>query len=426
MATLKQRVQAFFNPPVQAETTQGDGNPSRGADAVTAEYEKLKADRDRIAKIKTCRFMYESDSRIEKAHRVYSQDIVKAGFLVITKDERAKQIAADLQKRLDMNQLLEDAVRETSRDGDSFYEVVIDEALNITKLSRKPTLMMHRNSNNYDEFDNTTRAYWQGPNRWLSPDPPKDAIWFADWQMVHARWKHDSGERYGKPMFSASTGAFKKVDDGELNMAVRRKMSASQIRLHTVEGSPSDLETYKEQNKSAFGKLAAVTDLFMNKKGAIEVKQGDGNIDKMGDVQHFVATMMAGSDVPMELIVYGEGLNRDILGEKKEEYENNQKQGREWLTAQIVKPVLERQWLLNGILPDSINYKIVWRTAKKLTPADLRDLTDGLSRMKLLGVKDEVIQVIAASYMQDVEDDILNMDGFSVDQFAQNLKGISV
>jgi len=203
-------------------------------------------------------------------------------------------------------------------------------------------------------------------------------------------------------------------------------MGGSQIRIHSIEGSPADLEKYKEDNQAAFGKLSAVIDLFTNKKGTVDVKQGDGNIDKMGDVQHHVATMMAGSDVPMELLVFGEGLNRDILGEKKEEYENNQEQGREWLTKQLVKPLLERQWLLAGILPAAIKYKIKWRTAKPLTPADLRDLGDGLSRLKLLGVKDEIIQSIAAMYLRSVEDDILNMDGFSADQFAQNLKGISV
>ena len=91
-----------------------------------------------------------------------------------------------------------------------------------------------------------------------------------------------------------------------------------------------------------------------------------------------------------------------------------------------MKPVLERQWLLAGILPSSIKYKIIWRTAKQLTPADYRDLGDALSRFKLLGVKDDIIQAIAAGFIPDVDDDILNMDGFSVDQFAQNLKGISV
>jgi len=425
MATLRQRVQAFFNPPAQAQTTQSEP-VSKGADAVVAEYEKLKADRERIAVIKTCREMYATDTRVKKAHRFYARDIVRAGFIVKTKDETAKQIAIQLQKRLNMNQLLEDAVRLTSRDGDSFYEVVIDEGLQITELSRKPTLLMHRNSNSTDKFDDANRAFWQGTDRWMSPEPPKDAIWFPEWQMVHARWEHDPEHKYGTPMFSSATSPFKKVKDGELNVAVRRKMGGSQIRVHSVEGAPSDLEKYKEDNKAAFGTLNAVTDLFSNKKTTVEVKQGDGTIDKIGDVTHHVATMMTASDVPMELIAYGEGLNRDILGEKKDEYEETLSQGREWLTDQLVAPVLERQWLLAGLLPDAVDYEIIWRKAKPMTPADVRDLMDALAKAKLLGINDDVIQSIAASYLRDVDDDILNMDGFSVDQLAQNLKGISV
>ena len=422
MATLRQRVSAFFNPPGAVETTQDDPR----VQSVTAEYEKLKADRDRIATIKTCRLMYDTDTRVKKSHRFYARDIVRAGFIVKTKNEEAKQIAAALQKRLNMNQMLEDAVRLTSRDGDSFYEVVVDEGLNITKLSRKPTMDVRRNSNDQDEFRDSARAFWMSSNTWMSPEPPRDAIWFAAWQMIHARWDHDEENRYGTPMFSSATSSFKKVQDGELNVAVRRKMGGSQLRVHAIEGSPADLEKYKEDNKAAFGKLSAVTDLFTNKKGTVEIKQGDGTIDKIGDVTHHVATMMTASDVPMELIAYGEGLNRDILGEKKNEYEETLSQGREWLTDQIVAPVLERQWLLAGILPEAVDYEIIWRTAKPLTPADLRDLGDGLSRLKLLGVKDEIIQSIAAMYLRNVDDDILNMDGFSADQFAQNLKGISV
>lgn len=425
MATLIQRVQAFFNPPAQAQTTQ-DEPTSKGADAVVAEYEKLKADQERIAVIKTCRLMYATDTRVKKAHRFYARDIVRAGFIVKTKNEEAKQIAVQLQKRLNMNQLLEDAVRLTSRDGDSFYEVVIDENLQISELSRKPTLLMHRNSNNADKFTDPNRAFWQGTDRWMSPEPPKDATWFPEWQMIHARWEHDPEHKYGTPMFSSATSPFKKVQDGELNVAVRRKMGGSQIRIHSVEGSPSDLEKYKEDNKKAFGTLSAVTDLFSNKKTTVEVKQGDGNLDKIGDVTHHVATMMTASDVPMELIAYGDGLNRDILGEKKEEYEETLSQGREWLTDQLVAPVLERQWLLAGLLPEAVDYEIIWRKAKPMTPADVRDLMDALAKAKLLGLKDEVIQGIAASYLRDVDDDIMNMDGFSVDQFAQNLKGISV
>jgi hypothetical protein len=244
--------------------------------------------------------------------------------------------------------------------------------------------------------------------------------------MVHARWDHEKNERYGTPMFASATGAFKRVEDGEINIAVRRKIGGSIIRQHIVEGSAADVKKYKEDNLAVLGKISAVIDLFTNKAADLKVHQGDGNLDKIGDVNHHVATMMAASDVPMELIVYGGDLNRDILGEKKEEYDETLSQGREWLTSQIIVPLLERQWLLKGILPANVKYEIVWRTAKALTPTDLRDLADALTRYKLLGVKDEIIQAIAALYLRNVDEEIMNSDGFDVTKFANNLKGVSV
>ena len=413
-------------PPVE---TTGFDAPKRVGYSATDEidhYKKLQADRERMAILKTCKTMYAQDTRVKKAHRFYARDIVRAGFIVKTKNAAAKKVAVDLQKRIGLNQILEDAVRLTSRDGDSFYEVVVDENLLIIELSRKPTTQMRRNSDKRDKFLNPQKAFWQSDRTWFGLDAPQDAIWYADWQMIHARWEYDGETRYGTPMFASATGPYKKVVDGELNIAVRRKLGSAQIRQHVIEGSGSDVETYKEQNKSVFGKLAAVTDLFSNKKSSLTVHQGDGNVDKIGDVEHHVTTMMAASDVPEELIVGGSNLNRDILGEKKEEYEETLSQGREWLDAQILIPLLERQWLLAGILPASVDYEIVWRTAKPLTPADLRDLGDGLARLRLIGVSEDVIQQIAAMFLKGVDDEIMQMDGFSVDQFAQNLKGISV
>ena len=422
MPSLRQRISGFINPvqPQSESTAVAASIPSDGV------WEKLKADRERIAIVKTCRQMYETDSRVKKAHRFYARDIVRAGFIVKTKDLEAKQVADAVQKRLDLNQILEDCVRLTSRDGDSFYEVVVNDNLEISDLSRKPTMQVRRNSNSADQFENPAKAFWMSSNPWYSGDPPEDALWFAQWQMIQARWNFDGESRYGSPMFSSSTAAFKRVQDGELNVAVRRKMGGAQIRQHIIEGSSADVEKYKDDNKAAFGKISAVTDLFTNKPGSLNVHQGDGTIDKIGDVNHHVATMMTASDVPMELIAYGEGLNRDILGEKKEEYEETLSQGREWLTSQIIKPVLERQWLLKGILPAGVDYEIVWRTAKPLTPADIRDLADGLARLRVLGVKEEVIQSIAAMYLRNVDAEFMSGDGFSAEQFAKSLQGISI
>lgn len=423
MPSLKQRIQAFFNPPAAAETTL----EPVGQQSVVAEYEKLKADRDRMAIIKTCRTMYKTDPRVKKALKMYSTDVVKAGFIIQTKDTQAKQIATDLQTRIGLNKKLQDVVRLTGRDGDSFYEIVIDDQLNITEVSRKPTPRMRRNSNSADKFENPNQAFYMVPDHYSGFEIPKDAIYFPEWQIIHARWDHDDESQYGTPMWASSTGAFKRVSEGETDMAVRRKVRAGMRLLHVVEGSEADVKIYKELNEKALqSPTAAHLDLFSNKQSSITAIQGDAHLNEIGDVLHQVATMFAASDVPMELVAYGEGLNRDILSEKKDEYDESLDDGREWVTEEFLKPLLERQWLLQGILPANVEYKIIWRKAKSLTPADLRDLADAGSRFKVLGVKDEIIQLLMASFLRDVDIDLLNSDGFSAEQFAKSLQGISI
>jgi hypothetical protein len=296
----------------------------------------------------------------------------------------------------------------------------------ITDVTRKPTLQMHRNTNSADKFTDPERAFWMGGDSYFGNEPPKDAIWFPRWKIIHARWKHDEESRYGKPMMKAARKHFKYVQDGELNVAVRRKIGSAQIRQHVIEGGPADVEAYKENNKAALGKLAAVIDFFSNKLSSLTVHNGDGNIDKIGDVEHNINSMASASDIPLELVAYGKDLNRDILGDKRDAYEDTLKQAREWTNTEIIKPLLEMEWLLNGIYPADVEYKIIWRKARSLSPTDLRDLADAAARLRLIGIKEETVQLILASYLQDVDLDVLASDGLDSTQLANNMKGISV
>ena len=424
MPTLSDRVKAFMNP-APAQQTGGGVAPVLTEDV----FSRFKVERDRNAVIKDCRAMYDGDPRVEKMHRMYARDLLRGGFVVKTENARANEVIAAMQERLKLNQSLEDWLRLSMRDGDSFLELAVgtvNSDLAIAGVSRKPTLQMHRHSNSADQFDSAERAFWMSNENFFGQEPPKDAIWFPEWKIIHARWNHDEESRYGRPMMKSARKAYKFVEDGELNVAVRRKIGGAQIRQHVVEGGPADVEAYKENNKAALGKLAAVIDFFSNKQSSLTVHQGDGNLDEIGDVQHHIGTMFTASDVPMELMAYGGDLNRDILGEKKEAYEETLNQGREWATVQIIQPLIEREWLLHGILPADVKYKIVWRKAKSLSPTDLRDLADAASRLRILGVKEETIQLILASYLRDVDLDIMAGDGLDSAAFANNLKGLSI
>lgn len=432
MATLWSKLTSIFSrPPGETVTPQGD--VVRSDVNTTVSLERLQADRDRMAIIRTCRAMYKSDPRVEKMHRIMARDLVRGGFIVKTNHAQAKQIALDMQVRLGMNQLCEDYTRLSARDGDSFIEISADSGLLIQKLSRKPVLRMHRNSDNADNFAKPERAFWMDNSAGygFSDEPPVDATWFAEWQMLHLRWNHDEENRYGTPMMSSATASFKRVQEGELDVAVRRKTRSGVRYHHVVEGSAADVEIYKEINQAAINNpTAPIADFYSNRKGGIEIIQGDGTaLGAIEDIEHHIETMATAADVPLGLIGYGNGLNRDILGDQKEQYTETLEQGREWLSEQFLKPLFERQWLLQGILPESVSYSIVWRPRVTLTPVLIRDLADALLKMKLLQVSDTDISAILTYFLPGVELDaatIAAAGSGDSERLAGMLKGLSI
>jgi hypothetical protein len=350
--------------------------------------------------------MYKTDTRAKKMIKTLAGDIVSGGFRVkVTNDPAAQQAADDLLQRLHLSSAIEGWIRLTVRDGDSFLEIGVNDRMQIADVTRKPTLQMHRNSDDADRFPDPTQAYWWADSIWIGQEAPRDAVWFADWQIIHARWDHDEGDRYGTPMFASGTGAWKRVTEGEVDVAIRRKTRAGMKYLHVVEGADEGgLKKYKELNKAALDNpFAAVADFFTNKKGAIMAIQGDATLSEIGDVEHHIATWMMSGDVPMELLGYGENLNRDVLKEKKREYDETLQQLRTWAEGQIVRPLLETQWLLAGIWPERLEYEIKWQAKQVLTAQDLKDVADAALRLRTLGWPDEVIASVLERFIPGVD-----------------------
>ncbi|HAE59362.1 MAG TPA: hypothetical protein DCG54_07610 [Anaerolineae bacterium] len=368
------------------------------------------AETERLRILDVCQTMYKADPRIKKMHRQLGRDVVKGGYIIRSADKRAMEIARALQERLKLNHRLDDYVRLAARDGDLFLQTEISAALEIVGVTRKPVKQMRRNSNTEDLFDDPARAFWMHANASLYPQPPKDATWFADWEIIHARWEHDEGERYGSPMMSSGTGPYKKVTEGEVDVAVRRKTRSGMRYIHALEGAtPAELEKYKEDNALALqNPFSAIADFFTNRKGSIASVQGDGDLEKIGDIKHHIATMFASGEVPMELVAYGEGLNRDTLGMKKEEYDETLDVLRTWVSSQVIVPLLELEWLLHGIYPPSVKYTIEWRAKSIVKAADIRDITDAAMRLRILGYSEEVVRAVVSLFLPNIDPDMLD------------------
>lgn len=358
--------------------------------------------------IKLCREMYDTDTRAKTIIQTLARDATKGGFQFECDDPEATQIVEDLRQRLKLNKRIDDWVRLTLRDGDSFLEVGVDSQMDIEVVSRKPTLNMRRNSNPMDQFDDPLKAFWYSPDTYVGV-PGSNAIWFAEWQIMHARWDHEENERYGRPLFTSAKGSWKRVKEGELDVSVRRKTRAGIKYHHVIEGaSEPEIEAYKLRNQSALGSaLAAVSDFFSNKEGTIKVIEGDSRLGELDDVRHHLKTFWLASPVPMAILGYGEDIDFSVVGHQKEQYDETLGQVQEWVEDQFLVPLFELQWLLRGILPERVDYKITWPTKKTVTAQDIQAIIQAASGMRALNFPEEVIAMVVAQYLPGVEASML-------------------
>lgn len=393
-----------WRPTVQTTMTM----PSSRSHAATMAL--FNVETGRRAMVRDSRLMVDEDPRPGQVIATLARDVVKGGFTLRVTGARADvaQAAADaLVERLGLVARLDDWVRLTLRDGDSFLELGVLASGEIVEITRKATLEMMRASNDYDRFDDPARAFcW-------SDMPMLDAaganvVWFAEWQIVHARWQHDEGSRYGRPLFGAARKAFKRMTQGELDISVRRKTRSGLRYAHVLEdASPAEIEAYKVVNRAALDDpFAAVADFFLNKRGAIQAIQGDAHLSEIEDVLHHVDTFGAASPVPLELIGYGRNLNRDVLAQKKEQYEEMLEAIRQWVVGEFIRPIVERQWLLAGIWPDGLTLDVVWKAKRQATPTDLAEMARFAAAVKTAHLlTDETLLRVMAMVLPDFDVD---------------------
>lgn len=389
--------------------------------------ETFAAESTRRAIVHECRAMAEEDPRVEGILKALARDTVKGGFTLSVDGARsaeAEQAALALFDRLNFQVRLQSWVEATLRDGDTFLEVMLNPTGEIADLSRKPTLEMHRHTDEFDRFVDPGRAFFWTDKLWHGPEPPSDAVWFAAWQVIHAKANEDENRRYGRPLFASARKAHKRMTEGELDLAIRRKTRAGVKYFHAVEGaSEADLDAYIERNRGSLDDpFAAVQDFFSAKPGGITAIQGDANLSQIEDVLHHIRTFWVASPVPMSLLGYGQDLNRDVLDEQKEQYDAAKEQLGTWAAYQFIYPLVERQWLLRGILPKGLRYTVEWSQKDAVTPGDLQAVAGSIVQLRAAGVlSDETLVRLVARFIPelDVESELAALEQRMADEAAR-------
>lgn len=371
---------------------------------------RFGAEHDRRSIVLDSRKMYDEDPRVRAVIQTLARDVTKNGFELVVEGQRADEAAAianEMFDRLDVWSRLDDWVRLTLRDGDSFLEVGATAAGDIVHVSRKPTLEMFRWTDERDEFIDPARAFYWTDQAWAIGDtPPMGAVFFAEWQMIQARWDSDEGSRYGHPLFFSARSSYKRMADGEDDIWVRRKTRAGMRYVHTLEDANDlEIEAYKERNRDVLGDPSiAIADFFSNKRTTIQAIQGDAHLGEIEDVLHHIRTFWLASPVPMSLLGYGQDLNRDVLDEQERQYRRALESVHAWVTGQLIRPLVERQWLLKGIWPDALRWNVEWASKEPLTAEALDLAARSLVSLRATGLlTDETMLRLLSSVLPDFD-----------------------
>lgn len=399
----------IFKPRAPAVTTSDSAPPP----LPTRQARMFSVESDRASLVKLARKMAMDDPRADASLAAVARDVTRGGFTLSIPQQpnaqRARQVANDLIDRLNLTQTTDDMVRETLRDGDGFYELAIDADGLIQSCTRKPTLEMRRLSDLQDQFSDPEKAFcWNDEVYMLLGLPPRDAVYFAEYQIIHARWAHDAGERYGKPLYASARKPWQYTSDGEYNMAVRRKVRAGLTRVHNIKNaSEGQIAAYVERNKEALANPDIATlDLYGNADSlTVDTVQGDAHLSEIEDVKHQASTAFFNSPVPMELLGYGENLNRDVLQEKQDHYDDVLDGIAAWLDDQYLIPLLERQWLLQGIWPASIRYTIERPSRTPITALLLQNAGTAAKGLLDAGLPKRIVYELLAKIVPGVDVD---------------------
>ena len=208
---------------------------------------------------------------------------------------------------------------------------------------------------------------------------------------MHARWDHDEGSRYGVPFLNSSRGSLKKIAEGALDMAIRRKTRAGMKYVHSLEdATEAELEAYKKRNQKALSNpFAAIADFFSNKKVTISAIQGDAKLSETKDVDFHVDRFFAGMPVPKAILGFEQSINRDVLEKQEVQYLRELDNACSWITK-FIREVIDLQLLLKGILPESVDYSLNWADRwgdQKME--NLSKITDVIVKLQATGLLDE-------------------------------------
>lgn len=404
---------------------QRDGSPATDR----LDIESVK--HDKHTRHQEIRKMVSNDPRWDRMIYKLASDAAYKSFTVLVESADGKRQQRKAQSVIDRTRfLIEDKkklrgwIKGLLRDGDLFLQLIVEDK-EITKAKKLAAEITHTRMNAEGEFPKNKKPYYQQSKR----NPYESEREFEEWEIVHLKWDAEDGQQYGKSILNSSRLAWRRLESGEKDMAIRRKMQAGQKRHHKIgteknPGTKADIEEYKRENKATLDNPTDPTqDFYSNHLVDINNLEGDGTIGDIEDLRWTEGLFSIATGIPQNLLSGGREIATpyNVVKEQEEDYLRVIGDIDE-VMEEAFRRIFDIALLLAGINPDAVVYVFNWgakdrEDADKKVERGERLLAMGYSFetvMKTVDLDGITYEDELARIQQQVEDGVIPYRGAMV------------
>ena len=338
--------------------------------------------------------MVENDPRWDRILYKLASDASYKSFTVTVESADGKRQQKQAQAVIDRTRfLIEDKkkirgwIKGLLRDGDLFLQLIVEDR-ELVKAKKLAAEITHTRMNAEGEFPPDKKPYYQ-QSKWSPYEAERE---FEEWEIVHLKWDSEDGQKYGKSLLNSSRLAWRRLESGEKDIAIRRKMRAGLRQHHKIgtdktPGSPKDIDEYQLRNKATFNNPTdPAQNIYSNHLVDIKTLEGDETIGEIEDLKWIEGLFTIASGIPQALLSGGgreAATNLNVIKEQEEDYLRVIGDIDE-VMEEAFRRIFDIALLLAGINPDAVVYVFNWGakdredTDKKVQRAE-RMLTMGYS-----------------------------------------------
>ena len=341
---------------------------------VTPGLEKLNIEnvrRDRHSMYREIRTMVENDPRWDRMIYKLTSDAAYKSFTVTVESADGKRKQKEAQAVIDRTRfLIEDKrklrgwIKGLLRDGDLFLQLIVDtKNREIIKAKKLAAEITHTRMNAEGEFPADKKPYYQ-QSRFNPFEAERE---FDEWEIVHLKWDAEDGQQYGKSLLASSRLAWRRLESGEKDIAIRRKIRAGKKWHHKLgsgdaPATDEEIDQYEEKQKDTLSKPTEPSqDIFTNHLVEIKELMGDETVGDIEDLKWTEGLFSIATGIPQALLSGGRetATNFTVIKEQEEDYLRVVGDIDEVL-EEAFRYIFDLGLLLKGINPDTVVYVFNW------------------------------------------------------------------